>query len=334
MTPRMAPRAIVLLSGGLDSMLAVRILQVQGLEVEALTFQTQFTCCQSQAARAAAELGVRLTALPAEDDYLDVIRRPRFGYGRGANPCVDCRIYMFARARRWMDETAAVLVASGEVVGQRPMSQKKRDLAVIAHHSGLADDLLRPLSARLLPPTRAERAGWVDRQRLYGFSGRGRGPLIALARELGLARIPSPSTGCALTNPQFATRVHDLIQLDPQSRRWDFDLLKLGRHFRLDGEAKLVVGRNETENHALGVLAAREDAPSPTLIEPDGFPGPTALLVGPADPRWLARAVALVGRYGKPELVAEPACRVSGSAGISRWAVEIAADEPGELLPL
>lgn len=330
----MAPRAIVLLSGGLDSMLAVRVLQAQGLEVEALTFQTQFTCCQSQAARAAAELDVRLTALPAEDDYLEILRRPRFGYGRGANPCVDCRIYMFARARRWMETTGAVVVASGEVVGQRPMSQKKRDLAVIAHHAGLADDLLRPLSAKLLPPTRAEREGWVDRQRLYGFSGRGRGPLIALARQLGLTRIPSPSTGCALTNPQFATRVHDLIALDPDSQRWDFDLLKVGRHFRLDASAKLVVGRNEEENHALGVLAARDDTSEATLIEPAGFPGPSAILVGPATPERLARAVALVGRYGKPALVAEPVCRVTGPQGVSRLPVETTADEPGELLPL
>ncbi|MES1213518.1 MAG: 7-cyano-7-deazaguanine synthase, partial [Singulisphaera sp.] len=221
----MSVRAVVLLSGGLDSMLAVRILQRQGIEVEALNFRTTFTCCQDQAAQAAEELGVRLTVVSEQDDYLDVVRHPRHGYGRGANPCLDCRIYMFRIAARWMRESGAALVASGEVVGQRPMSQKKRDLALIAHRAGLTDRLVRPLSARLLPVTAPERELLVDRQQLYGISGRGRSELIALAREFGLKRIPQPSNGCALTEPGFAAKVHDLLGNDPEADRWHFELL-------------------------------------------------------------------------------------------------------------
>ncbi|HIN95822.1 MAG TPA: hypothetical protein EYN03_09265, partial [Planctomycetes bacterium] len=143
-------RCVTLLSGGLDSMLAIRIMQDQGIEVEALNFKTMFTCCQDLSAQAATRLGVRLTVVSQEDDYLELIKKPRFGYGKGANPCVDCRIYMFERAHKFMEQIGADFIVSGEVVGQRPMSQKRRDLDVISHQSGLEDLLLRPLSAKLL----------------------------------------------------------------------------------------------------------------------------------------------------------------------------------------
>ncbi len=308
----MTVRAVALLSGGLDSMLAIRILQEQDVEVEALNFRTLFVCCQDTAAQAARELGVKLTIVSEQDDYLELIRRPAHGYGRGANPCVDCRIYMFALAEKWMRRLDAQLVASGEVVGQRPMSQKKRDLALIARHSGLDDRLLRPLSAKLLPPTWPERVGLVDRERLYDFSGRGRKGLIALARELGLKRIPHPSTGCALTEPQFAAKVHDLVRLDPRAARWDFELLKIGRHVRLDRLTKVVVGRREEENERLrrlfdehnerayrSVNDEQADEPSVALLEPENFAGPTALLIGPATDQSLHFAGGLILRYAK-----------------------------------
>ena len=167
-------RCVTLLSGGLDSMLAIRIMQAQGIEVEALNFKTMFTCCQDLSAQAAHRLGVRLTVVSQEDDYLELIKNPRFGYGKGANPCVDCRIYMFERAEKFMEQIGADFIVSGEVVGQRPMSQKRRDLDVISHQAGLEDLLLRPLSAKLLLPTLPERKGLVDRERLYAFQGRSR----------------------------------------------------------------------------------------------------------------------------------------------------------------
>lgn len=281
-------------------MLAIRILQEQGAQVEALNFRTTFACCQETAALAARELGVRHTVLAQEDDYLDVIRRPKYGYGRGANPCVDCRIYMFRKAKDYVDEVGADCVISGEVLGQRPMSQKRRDLDLIAHDAGLEDRLLRPLSALRLPATRVEREGLVDRQRLYGFVGRSRKPLIALARQFGFRQIPSPSTGCALTEPQFATKVHDLVQLNPANQRWDFELLKYGRHIRFDRHTKVVVGRHETENRHLEYLFHESPSCDTALLIPEGFLGPSALLCGEPQRAALDFAASLLRRYGKP----------------------------------
>ena len=166
-------------------MLVIRIMQEQGIEVEALNFKTIFTCCQDQSAQVARDMGVRMTVVGQEDDYLDLIRKPTFGYGKGANPCVDCRIYMFDRAKVFMEQIGADFIVSGEVVGQRPMSQKRKDLNVISYHSDLEDLLLRPLSAKFLPITLPEREGWVDREKLYEFQGRSRKGLIKLAKEFG-----------------------------------------------------------------------------------------------------------------------------------------------------
>jgi tRNA-specific 2-thiouridylase len=292
-------RAVALLSGGLDSMLAIRILQRQGIEVEALNFRTTFTCCQDQAAQAAEELGVRLSVISEKDDYLEIVRHPRHGYGRGANPCIDCRIYMFRIAGEWMRENGASLVVSGEVVGQRPMSQKKRDLALVAHRAGLTDHLLRPLSARLLPLTAPERAGLVDREQLFGFSGRGRTGLIALAREFGLERIPQPSNGCALTEPGFAAKVHDLLGQDSEADRWHFELLKVGRHVRFDSATKVVLGRRSEENDELARHAARPASADVALLVPHDFQGPTALVVGRVSHAALDFAGDLVRQYAK-----------------------------------
>jgi len=295
----MARRAVVLISGGLDSTLAVRILQEQGIEVEGLNFQTLFTCCRDDAARVAGELGIRLTVVSARDDYIELIRKPRYGYGKGANPCVDCRIYMFQIARQFMQQAGADFIASGEVLGQRPKSQKRRDLLAIAADAELEDLLLRPLSARLLPLSLPEREGWVDREQLYGFVGRGRKPLIRLARELGITRIPSPSTGCSLTETTFAGKVRDLVQLDRESQRWDFELLNVGRHLRLDLQTKAVVGRREQENAVLEhMFQAPESRPS-LMLAPHAFKGPAVLVIGPATESTVQAAGALVLRYGK-----------------------------------
>jgi tRNA U34 2-thiouridine synthase MnmA/TrmU len=295
----MTIRCVALFSGGLDSILAVRIMQEQGIEVEVLNFKTIFTCCQDQAGQAARDLGVRLTVLATEDDYLDLVKYPRFGYGKGANPCVDCRIYMFEGAKRYMEQSGAQFIVSGEVVGQRPMSQKKRDLEVIAFHSHLEDLLVRPLSAKLLPPTLPERKGWIDRSRLYGIKGRGRRELIALAKQYGLQDIPTPSTGCALTETLFAKKVHDLIHFEPEAQRWDFELLKLGRHFRFDDHVKAVVGRNEAENEQLEYMFRLPNSSASTMFYPANFMGPRVLLIGASTPLSLDFATGLVMRFAK-----------------------------------
>ncbi len=290
-------KCIALLSGGLDSKLAIRLMQNQGIIVEALNFKTVFTCCQDMSAQAAHELGVGLTVLTQEDDYLELIEAPQFGYGKGANPCVDCRIYMFQKAKQFMAEIGADFIVSGEVIGQRPMSQKRRDLDVISHHSDLEDLLLRPLSAKMLPPTLPEREGWVDRNKLYGFCGRSRKGLIELANELGIEDIPTPSTGCALTEPRFSRKVFDLIHVSSPSTRWDYEMVKVGRHFRYSDTTKVIIGRNEGENTQLEYAFRLPDSQASELLEPEDFFGPTALITGPAGDEVRAFAAGLVARY-------------------------------------
>ncbi len=315
----MSVSCVVLLSGGLDSQLAVRIMQEQGVGVEALNFQTMFTCCQDDAGQSARDLGVRLTVLNADDDYLDIVRRPQFGFGRGANPCVDCRIYMFEKAHRFMQQIGAQFIVSGEVVGQRPMSQKRNDLDVIARHSGLRDILLRPLSAKLQKPTLPEREGWVDRTKLYDFTGRSRKGLIQLAREFGFRDIPSPSTGCALTEKKFSNKVFDLVELDPVSQAWDFQLLKYGRHYRIDATCKVVVGRNQNDN--AGIEFMFEQAPSErcALIRPDNFRGPATLVVGRIVEETIDAAASLVLRHSREFDPSNALVRVHQSNRDAMW---------------
>ncbi len=292
-------KAVALLSGGLDSRLAIRIVQEQGIEVEALNFRTIFGCCKDEAFGAASELGIRLTVVNMDESYLDIIKRPRYGYGKGINPCVDCRIYLFELARKFMDQVDATFCISGEVVGQRPMSQKRRDLDIIARDAGLEDLLLRPLSAKLLPPTLPERLGVVDRERLFGIEGRSRKGLIELAHQFGFHEIPQPSTGCVLTEPLFANKVRDLIELSPLARQWDFELLRVGRHFRYDSQTKIVIGKDETHNEQLRLLAAQDRASASWLVEPENFRGPTALVTGPFSQEVLDYTGGLILRYSK-----------------------------------
>ncbi|MBI84675.1 MAG: hypothetical protein CMJ81_15895 [Planctomycetaceae bacterium] len=295
----MSSRCIALLSGGLDSILAIRLMQQQGLEVEAINFKTTYTCCQDAAGQSARDLGVRLTVLGQDDDYLQLIKHPAYGRGKGANPCVDCRIYMFKRARDFAEQNDAQFIVSGEVVGQRPMSQKRRDLDIIADKSGLEDLLLRPLSAKLLPPTWPERAGIVDRSQLFAFNGRSRKGLIRLARHLEISNIPPPSTGCALTEVKFSQKVYDLVRLDPEAGRWNFELLKHGRHFRYDQRTKIVIGRNETDNHWLEYMHDLPDRESTVKLVPEAFPGPLGLIVGPPQEATIQYAGALLLKHAK-----------------------------------
>jgi len=280
-------------------MLAVRILQEQGIEVDALNVRTLFESCEARAAKAAVDLGVRLTVRSVADDYLDVIRRPTYGYGKAVNPCVDCRLYMGRMAKTHMEEVGACVVASGEVLGQRPMSQQRWQVEAIERESGLEGRLLRPLSAKLLPPTIPEREGLIDREKLYGFNGRGRRKVIALAHRLGLPEIPQPSTGCPLTQVTFAPRVRDLMEFDPAAARWDFELLNVARHFRLDERTKAVVGRNQEENAVLGEFSRRPDARPAALLHPENFLGPDVLLVGPVTDEAIELAAGLILRYAR-----------------------------------
>jgi hypothetical protein len=279
----MNPKAIALLSGGLDSTLAVRLILDQGIEVEALNFVTPFCNCnrggEGCAARHVAdEFDIPCKTIAVTDEFFQVIKHPRYGRGSGMNPCLDCRILMFSRARERMEEISAAFVFTGEVLGQRPMSQHRRAMRTIERESGLDGRLLRPLSARLLEPTVPEREGLVDREKLLALQGRSRGPQIALAKEHGITDYPCPAGGCLLTDPGFARRMRDLIRSRPDFDLNDVNLLRVGRHFRLSPGVKVVVGRNEGENRRLQHLVRRGDF----LFEVKGCGSPMTLLRGDA----------------------------------------------------
>jgi tRNA U34 2-thiouridine synthase MnmA/TrmU len=296
-------KAIALLSGGLDSTLAVRLVLDQGVEVVALNFTSPFcTCtsrarreagCMHEAVRVAKELGVEVKLVPKGREYIDVVRRPRFGRGSGMNPCIDCRIFMLRRTAAMMEELGASFIVTGEVLGQRPMSQHRQAIALIERESGLKGKILRPLSAHHFDPTEPETAGVVDRQKLLDIAGRGRGRQIALAKDLSISDYPCPAGGCLLTDRNFADRLRDAFYHIPgEIDARELELLKIGRHFRLRSGAKIVLGRDEHENERLSAVA-----PAHYLrLVPDDFPGPSAVIAGgtPAD---IATATAAILRF-------------------------------------
>lgn len=308
------PKALGLVSGGLDSTLALALLKEQGVEIEALNFSTGFCFTdhhramkspkhrlRNEALRAGADLSVPVTVIDISEKYFDdVLLAPKHGYGANMNPCLDCRGYMLARAREHMEESGADFIFTGEVLGQRPMSQYRQALGVVARESGLDDRLLRPLSAKLLPPTLPEREGWVDREKLLAISGRSRKIQIeeAAKRGLDLESIPQPAGGCCfLTDEAYARKLRDWLdhQEKPRHDAEAFVLLKVGRHLRLNDDVKVVVGRDESENSFLAnyrrgrwVFWARD------------FTGPTVLAESPRDLLWEeVEAVArITARYG------------------------------------
>jgi len=247
-------------SGGLDSILAIKLIQNQGVEVEALNFGGFFCSCKTGhgAAETAKRLGVPLKVVEVDERYLRMLRNPKHGYGKNMNPCVDCKIFMLKEAKKYADEIGASFIFTGEVLDERPMSQHFPALKLIEEESGLKGRLLRPLSARLLPETVAEKNGLVKREKLLAVRGRSRKPQMKLAAEFGITAYPSPAGGCLLTESEFANRLRDLFNHRKRCTIADVALLRLGRHFRL-GENKIIVGRNETENKALVAGKAGND---------------------------------------------------------------------------
>ena len=258
-------KAIGLLSGGLDSTLAIKLILEQGIEIEALNFLTVFCNCTSgertclAGKSAADQLGIKLKVLEISQEYLEIVKNPRHGYGRNLNPCIDCRIFMLKKAGLYMRESGASFLVTGEVLGERPMSQRLEAMRIIERESGLEGLILRPLSAKLFPPTIPEKEGWVNREKLLAIEGRSRKPQIKLAGELGIRDYPCPAGGCLLTDDKFSDRFRDLMKYTPDFRLNDVKLLKLGRHFRFSPGAKLVVGRNEKENASLTTLTEESD---------------------------------------------------------------------------
>lgn len=295
----MKRKAVGLLSGGLDSTLAIKLVHDQGIEVLALNFFSIFCRCNRKggcgtaAYRVTHETGIPLKVITLKGEYLEIVKRPKYGYGQGMNPCIDCRILMFRKAKAFMEEKAASFIVTGEVLGQRPMSQHRRAIQIIERESGLEGLILRPLSAKHFPPSIPEREGWVNRERFLRFSGRSRKPQMELAEELGIWEYPCSSGGCLLTDPNFSARMRDLMEFNPDFDLRDIRLLKLGRHFRLAKRARLIVGRSQDENETLHSLAGEEDL----LFRTEGVVGPTSLLRGIYNDELVSLAAAITARY-------------------------------------
>ncbi|MFN2309651.1 MAG: tRNA (5-methylaminomethyl-2-thiouridylate)-methyltransferase [Gammaproteobacteria bacterium] len=305
-------KAVALISGGLDSMLAAKAMLEQGVHVEGINFFTGF-CVEghthairrqdaakpkrNNALWVAEQLGIKLHIVDVIESYKDVVLNPKHGYGANLNPCLDCKIFMVHQALDWMDAHGFDFIITGEVIGQRPMSQRKDTLPVVARESGAEDRLVRPLCAHNLLPTLPEREGWIDRERLYGFHGRSRKPQMALAARYGFSEYAQPAGGCCfLTDAQYAAKLADLWASRGE-RRYELDdimLLKVGRHLRPRPHFKLIIGREEGENHFLE--GYRKQFVHLRAVDHEG---PLALLDGDADADDLLLAARLVGRFGK-----------------------------------
>jgi tRNA-specific 2-thiouridylase len=268
-------KALAVFSGGLDSMLAVELVRAQGVDVLGFFFETPFFT-SSKARRSAEVLHLPLKVVDLTELHLEVVKKPRYGYGENMNPCIDCHGLMLRKAGESLGEEEAHFIITGEVLGQRPMSQNLRSLSTVAAQSGYRERILRPLSAKLLPPTLPEERGWVSREKLMAFSGRSRKPQMELAGKFGITEYPSPAGGCLLTDPIFSKRLKDLFTFRPECSPREIEILKLGRHFRAGPRTKVVVGRNKKENEALLTLIEDSDL----IIELDSIPGPVVLVMG------------------------------------------------------
>lgn len=288
-------RALGLCSGGLDSMLAALVLRRQEIAVEWVTFETPFF--SSVKARKASEItGVPLIVENITTEYLEMLRNPPAGYGKYMNPCMDCHTMMFRLAGKRMRKNGFDFLFSGEVLGQRPMSQTRPSLRYVEKHSGLIGYILRPLSARKLPETIAEQNGHVDRGQLLDISGRSRKPQIALAKQFGISDFPAPAGGCLLTDKGFSKRLADLFRYRPEAAANEYHLLRYGRHFRLNPQSKLIVGRTQKDNEQ---ILHYHDRRRDTVIKVKQYAGPIALLTGGGDESVITLSASICAGYSR-----------------------------------
>ena len=288
-------RALGLCSGGLDSILSALVLKDQGIDVTWISFETPFFDATA-AQKASDQTGVPLIVKDITTVYMEMMRQPKMGFGKNMNPCMDCHTLMFAQAARIMEEKGFHFLFSGEVMGQRPKSQTKNALRYVEKNSGIDGYIVRPLSAKLLPPTRAEQEGLVDRERLLDISGRSRKTQMALAQAFGIKDYPAPAGGCLLTDKGFSQRLRDLLYVQKTENTAQLHLLKSGRHFRLDTDCKLVVGRNRGDN---GQLLTHYDPKIHIRLRHAQLPGPEALLSGTVEEGHILEAARITAGYTK-----------------------------------
>lgn len=303
-------KALCVFSGGLDSMLAAELTRAQDIDVLALFFETPFFSSE-KAQKSARLLDLPIHVVDITQRHLEVIMNPRYGYGGNMNPCIDCHILMFRIAGEMLESEGARFVVTGEVVGQRPMSQNKKALALIAMESGIKDRLLRPLSAKKLPPTLPEEKGWVHRDKLMDFQGRSRKPQMELARLLNIKEYPSPAGGCLLTEKSFSKRLRDLLDSRSKLELNEIELLKLGRHFRIGPHTKAVVGRNKRENQAILSLVRDKDC----VLTSTAVPGPVTVVSGDCSKELLELAANITAAYSDAEGGETTPVRIIGKTG-------------------
>lgn len=296
----MNKKAISLFSGGLDSALAAKLILDQGIDVVGLHFTSHFASKSDkerglQAIRTAKELGIRLIVKNKGDEYIEIIKKPRYGYGKNMNPCIDCRIFMLEKTALVMAEEEAGFLITGEVIGQRPMSQKRHTIELIEKRSNLTGLIVRPLSAKLFPPTKAELEGVIDREKLLGISGRSRETQYNLVRLYNLKEYARPGGGCLLTDPIFARKLKNLMECDKAFTPKDIELLTIGRYFRPDNNTMLILGRNKEENERLESFRM---APY-ILFSPLSFKGPKGILKGTATEVTISMVANIMAFYSK-----------------------------------
>ncbi|MDC0153904.1 tRNA (5-methylaminomethyl-2-thiouridylate)-methyltransferase [Nitrosopumilus sp.] len=299
MTEEKKKKVVALLSGGLDSQLAIKMMQEQGFDVSAVAIKTpfcDFDCgrgCGFEIRERADDLNVNLKTVYLGDEYIEMLKHPKHGIGAGFNPCIDCRSMMFDAAKKHMEEIDAEFIISGEVLGQRPMSQHAPALRTIENESNLVGKIVRPLSAALLPETDPEKDGLIKRENLGMIRGRTRRDQLDMAKKYGIENPPNAGGGCLLTEPQFGIKAKDLFSHTKNPTINDIDLLKIGRHFRLDEQTKFIVGRNKDENEMIKAIAL----PGDILLEAKDFVGPVSILRGSNPKKHIKFASSVTLRY-------------------------------------
>jgi tRNA U34 2-thiouridine synthase MnmA/TrmU len=307
-------KAVALYSGGLDSTLAILAILKQNIQVKAITFLNHFGCdisdrstCSKNPFSAAEQFGFEVKLSHLSEKFLGIVKDPKHGHGKNMNPCIDCRILMLKEAREFMRMTDASFIITGEVVGQRPMSQRKSIFPMIDKEAGVRGYVLRPLSARLLDITVPEEQGMVNRNFLYAFSGRSRKPQIKLAREFGLTDYPAPAGGCLLTEPNYAFRLRELFTYNNDPGFREINLLRTGRHFRFSPDCKIIIGRDKKENEILLSLMDYEDC----VLRVEGYGSPITAVLGEDTEEALAVAASLCARYSDAKHLSEVKVTIS-----------------------
>lgn len=308
-------KAVALLSGGLDSNLAVRMIKEQGIEVEAVAVKTpfcDFDCgkgCGHRVKEVASELGIKLKTVYFGQEYLEMIADPKYGYGSGMNPCIDCRSMMYNAAKDHMKKIDADFIITGEVLGQRPMSQNGNALSIIEKETKMKGKIIRPLSYKHLPISDAEKNGLIDRNSLGDIKGRSRKKQLELAKKYDVIDPPNSAGGCLLTDPGFAKRIIDLYDNNNEIPNInDVELLKIGRHFRISSNTKLIVGRDKEENEIIKSLSTDSDI----MIEAKDYVGPTCILrTTNYDEKEIEFASKIVARYS--DSPSDKMCKINTS---------------------